>query len=150
MRIRALSYCALILLAVSLGLALNSGSAQASDDWSTGHTYDNGLCFYNYRWPSSAVHDGSISTEICWNNYSVAVRGHAMDGSGYCTLDEIRYKVFTTTWSDWQTRRIATACGSTKESTWWWSLHPIGSVQTRACRIDGAGGPIVDCDPDWH
>jgi hypothetical protein len=154
---------AVIVLMTALGLAvLSGGVADASDDWSTGHESWNGIICNNHNRNTESYMIGSSAFAIiCWTphdsgiGYDTSIRGSVVDTSpdGYCAFNSIRYQVYINgSWSGWQYRRIALACGyrTEKRSTWWWSLHPMRSLESRACISEANGGDVVACDPEWH
>jgi hypothetical protein len=163
----ALSLVAVVALAAAsfATLSFTSGDvAQATDDWTAGHTTWPD-CVY-YRQPHAFAYldivrdissHGFAQTQICWDgNYNVNVQGYAADeaSDGYCATDRIRYKIkYNGVWSDWHYRNMATDCGADppgKSSTIWWSNYPTTQLSMQACLRDGSTGPILTSTcSDW-
>jgi hypothetical protein len=153
----ALSLVAVVALAAAsfATLSFTSGDvAQATDDWTSGHTSDDRTCVVNERFASAYTPYpwsgyGYGVTWICWNGTAyVNVQGHAKDYNapyGYCAVDRIRYRIYINGgWSGYHYRNMATACdGNDKTSTWWWNNYDTTGVVMQACLRDGSTGPIV-------
>jgi hypothetical protein len=143
----------------------SGGVAQASDDWTTGHSSFR-YCSSNGRnaeatledmTPSGVKEAGYVQIGICYrasstgHGYDVDVQGFAWDeyGDGECITARIRYKVYIGgAWSGWQYRNMATACpaGTTDTSTVWYSRYPTTSVQGAACFRDTATSTVSNSD----
>jgi hypothetical protein len=133
-------------------LSFTSGdAAQASDDWTSGHSSYRTCSNYRTPYAYAYASRGRAGTVICWSyGYDVSVQGGAKDlkgGDGRCAVDRIRYQIRFSdgSWSAWHHRIMATACGlnSTKISSWWWSTHKTANVQMQACLRDGRYGAVL-------
>jgi hypothetical protein len=141
---------ALLSIAAALGIVFTATPALAADEWSpSGAAPSSATC----RDATSEIYGASAGASICWNSYSdVWVIGTVNDSKkdGHSAVLQIRYQVYTTSWSGWHSRNVAVASGLYDVDNWGWqrSTYLTRNLQLRACRSDA--GTVTNCDSSWH